>query len=378
MMNGMHGEGDNCKIRQIPLGFEPIDHCLFDIVGSCNGFICLSSQGYTGPIFIYNPITEEAILLPCPRLKFSPNYHIGRVGFGFDRLSNKYKVVRVHPIPPNAEGEDYKNFAEIITVGANACWRKLDFPRSFQFYGRHPVFLDGILYWLVHGPYPPCCENIVALDIEGEKHWTIECPPPRHHSKKRNSLIHMDGSLSMDIWLLQGSKTMGFSFNLTTYDVSGLVYPHPTNNMSGLYTRQYWGQFLVLAKIGHDTFLLELLSRSKIVMREKYQYDYSIVLYSCTKQQCLSVQGTWNNSRLQRHWMVPTLKSLNAEIDTWTDEEERLLVRMVQQYGVGNWAKIARNYVLRNWDQNKNVQVVRTGKQCQEQWHNHLCMNIKG
>ncbi|KAJ4953115.1 hypothetical protein NE237_029947 [Protea cynaroides] len=349
MMNGMNGEGDNCKIRQISLGFVPIKDGLFDIVGSCNGFICLSRRPYRGSIFIYNPITVEGILLPYPRPRYSDNYRISRVGFGFDRLSNKYKVVRVHQMPPYAEEEDYKNFAEIITVDANSYWRKLDFPRSFRFLGGHPLFLDGILYWLVHLPNPSCCENIVAVDIESEKHWIIECPPPRHHSRKRNSLIHMDG------------------INLS----------QPTYNMSGEYAQQDWEQFFVMAKIGHDTFLLELLSGSKIVMRKKCVYNSSIVLYSCIKQQCLSVQGTWNNSSVERHWMVPSLKSLNDEIDSWIDEEDRLLVRMVQQYGVGNWAEIAHNFVIRNWVQNKYVQVIRTGKQCQKRWHNHLCMNIK-
>ncbi|KAJ4950667.1 hypothetical protein NE237_027499 [Protea cynaroides] len=386
----INGEGDHCKTRQIPLGFETMENRLFDIVGSCNGFICLSSRPHSGPIYIHNPITEEAILLPRSHLKNSP-LTTTSIGFGFDRLSNKYKVVRVHEIPPMFL-EDYKNyerFAEVITVGANACWRKLDFPRSFRFYyGVRPVFLDGIIYWLVHEkPSSPCCGNIVAVDIESEKHWTIECPPLRYSSRKRKSLIHMDGSLaiidysskSMDIWLLEGSKTMGFSFNLTTYDMSGLIYPQHIYDLPVLHMiYQQRFEFLVKAKIGHDTFLLELLLGSS-KMRNNHLCDFSIVLYSCIKQQCLSVQGTWKNKRLRRHWMVPTLKSLNAEIDSWTDEGDRLLVRLVQQYGVGNWAQIASIYVIRNWAEiaNKYVQVVRTGKQCQERWYNHLCMNIK-
>ncbi|KAJ4951308.1 hypothetical protein NE237_028140 [Protea cynaroides] len=275
----MNGEGDHCKTRQIPLGFETIEKRLFDIVGSCNGFICLLSRTRTDPIYIYNPVTEEAILLPISHLKNSP-LTTTSVGFGFDRLSNKYKLVRLHEIPPMFV-EDYKNyerFAQIITVGANTYWRKLDFPKSFRFYyGVCLVFLDGILYWLVYEvPFSPCCGNIVAVDIENEKYWTIECPPLRYSSRKRKSLIHMDGSLAIIDY--SSNKTMGFSFNLTTYDMSGLIYP---------------------------------------------QHIYDVPVLHMIYQQ-------------RFEFLVPTLKSLNAEID-----------------------------------------IVRTGKQCQEQWHNHLCMNIK-
>ncbi|KAJ4965778.1 hypothetical protein NE237_017627 [Protea cynaroides] len=380
----MNVEGDHCKTRQIPLGFQLFERLLFDIVGSCNGFLCLCLPlpVYNCPIYLYNPITKEATLLPRSHLTPSLSRTVGlstTVGFGFDRLDNKYKVVRVHEIPyieSDDEGEDCKKFntlSEIITVDANAFWRKLDFPRAVRTYkGVHPVFLDGILYWL--------CDNILALDIHSEKHWTIECPPLKHSSTKRKSLIHIDGSLaiidynyhspmSIDIWLLKGSKTMGFSFSLTTYDMSRVLYPQAGS-----------GDFLVIAKLSHDTFLLELRSDQPILMNRSNQvHDYSIVLYSSITQQYLSVQGTWKKSMFQRHWMVPTLKSLNAEIDinSWTDEEDRLLVRLVTQYSARTWAQIAHRLVIENWIRfGKYVQAVRTGGQCRERWHNHLCFSF--
>ncbi|XP_043721085.1 transcription factor MYB64-like [Telopea speciosissima] len=49
----------------------------------------------------------------------------------------------------------------------------------------------------------------------------------------------------------------------------------------------------------------------------------------------------------------------------WTDEEDRLLVRLVKQYGVRKWAQIAQKLGGR------------VGKQCRERWHNHLRPNIK-
>ncbi|MQL94866.1 hypothetical protein Taro_027516 [Colocasia esculenta] len=49
----------------------------------------------------------------------------------------------------------------------------------------------------------------------------------------------------------------------------------------------------------------------------------------------------------------------------WTAEEDSLLVKLVKQHGVRKWSKIAENLVGR------------IGKQCRERWHNHLRPDIK-
>ncbi|XP_075082077.1 transcription factor MYB64-like [Nicotiana tabacum] len=49
----------------------------------------------------------------------------------------------------------------------------------------------------------------------------------------------------------------------------------------------------------------------------------------------------------------------------WTEEEDRKLVKLVKQFGMRRWAQIAENMVGR------------AGKQCRERWHNHLRPDIK-
>ncbi|KAL1817262.1 hypothetical protein DCAR_0521685 [Daucus carota subsp. sativus] len=49
----------------------------------------------------------------------------------------------------------------------------------------------------------------------------------------------------------------------------------------------------------------------------------------------------------------------------WTDEEDRKLIRLVNQFGVRKWAQIAGKIPGR------------AGKQCRERWHNHLRPDIK-
>ncbi|ONK79403.1 uncharacterized protein A4U43_C01F6000 [Asparagus officinalis] len=60
-----------------------------------------------------------------------------------------------------------------------------------------------------------------------------------------------------------------------------------------------------------------------------------------------------------------TQKKSNVVRGQWTLEEDRLLARLVEEYGLGKWSHIAQ------------FLSGRIGKQCRERWHNHLRPNIK-
>ncbi|KAJ4954619.1 hypothetical protein NE237_011402 [Protea cynaroides] len=141
----VNGDGD-WGTREIPMGFELVS-CLdqsHEIVGSCNGFLCIAPEKGDAPVYLLNPITRETMRLPKSQLILNRRYS---VGFGFDRLSKKYKVVRVY-YEGNLRSHGVRAFSEIITVGQSS-WRKLEFPAPFQqTYGRfnsrsNPVLLDG-------------------------------------------------------------------------------------------------------------------------------------------------------------------------------------------------------------------------------------------
>ncbi|KAF5459905.1 hypothetical protein F2P56_019815 [Juglans regia] len=59
-------------------------------------------------------------------------------------------------------------------------------------------------------------------------------------------------------------------------------------------------------------------------------------------------------------------KRSNLVKGQWTTEEDRLLIQLVQQYGVRKWSHIA-----------QMLPAGRIGKQCRERWHNHLRPDIK-
>lgn len=49
----------------------------------------------------------------------------------------------------------------------------------------------------------------------------------------------------------------------------------------------------------------------------------------------------------------------------WTEEEDRILIEKVREFGPSNWSNIA------------SFLQGRIGKQCRERWHNHLNPDIK-
>ncbi|KAM1451836.1 hypothetical protein ACFX2I_038900 [Malus domestica] len=63
--------------------------------------------------------------------------------------------------------------------------------------------------------------------------------------------------------------------------------------------------------------------------------------------------------------MVKGRKKSNVVKGQWTTEEDRLLIQLVEQFGVRKWSHIAQ------------MLPGRIGKQCRERWHNHLRPDIK-
>ncbi|XP_004295744.1 PREDICTED: uncharacterized protein LOC101298695 [Fragaria vesca subsp. vesca] len=77
------------------------------------------------------------------------------------------------------------------------------------------------------------------------------------------------------------------------------------------------------------------------------------------KEDQMKVGSKGVGKRAKKGSSVPLIKG------QWTDEEDRKLIRLVKQYGMRKWAQIAEKLVGR------------AGKQCRERWHNHLRPDIK-
>ncbi|KAF3443318.1 hypothetical protein FNV43_RR13000 [Rhamnella rubrinervis] len=65
----------------------------FDIIGSCNGLLCLSDSLYNDSVYIYNPFTRDYRELPKSIIQY-PNQKVV-FGFGFHSETKEYKVVKI-------------------------------------------------------------------------------------------------------------------------------------------------------------------------------------------------------------------------------------------------------------------------------------------
>ncbi|KAJ4826876.1 hypothetical protein Tsubulata_032456 [Turnera subulata] len=93
-------------------------------ISSCNGLLCIAPHDDSeSPIVVYNPITKEHLVLPEAE---DGDGFDNEVGIGFDPSTNKYKVARIYHLTMN--GNERHGFCEIITLGEENSWRKIDVP----------------------------------------------------------------------------------------------------------------------------------------------------------------------------------------------------------------------------------------------------------
>ncbi|KAF9624623.1 hypothetical protein IFM89_012045 [Coptis chinensis] len=141
----------------------------------CHGLICgASSFCKMGPLFIYNPITREYVELPETDIEAEPDKLSVSLGFGFDSIGKKYKVVRFFKLYDDDLQTHMKG--EIITLGEGS-WRGLEVPETVICGTRRkPVFLDETLYWITEKNSFLGGDGLLAFDLSTEKFRTVKFP----------------------------------------------------------------------------------------------------------------------------------------------------------------------------------------------------------
>lgn len=149
----------------------------FNVLGSCNGLICLSiADGCGNPldnsICIWNPTTREykEISLPqYPLVEEEYSYQI-RYGFGHDSEIGDYKVVRIS----GSENSPDCFSMKVYTLGLDS-WNCIDNPSSYSFLpftNTCGLLFHGALHWIGKAS----SKVIVAFKISSERLLDVPLP----------------------------------------------------------------------------------------------------------------------------------------------------------------------------------------------------------
>lgn len=286
-----HAFDEYCKIdSQIDCMVKPVNG-RFRVAGICDGLVCLADdirQKFFNYI-IWNPSIRKAVMLPWPGVTFTTHGPFeDSIGFGFDAMTNDYKVVRLVTLE-TFEDEDEENptVAEVYSL-ATGSWRSLgSVAPPCRIFGtiRH-TFFNGAIHWAVEhwknaGAY---YYFILAFDLGSESFREILMPKGTElHFRPRVSVSGDGKSLalfttyndtndgtSLDIWVMKEYCMHESWTKLITLRPQGSLHPE------ALCFRKSGEVLLVLSEIFHQRqtlVSLDLVSQ-QLNKLGNCEYDY--------------------------------------------------------------------------------------------------------
>ncbi|XP_060186993.1 F-box protein CPR1-like isoform X1 [Lycium barbarum] len=184
----------------------------FNIVGSCNGIFCLNDEmSFCSAFYLWNPSIRKSVKLPNPTFRADGSFD-PTLGFGFDPVTNDYKVVKVlhttYGMPPTAEL--YK-----LSTGV---WKDISHVAlSHVFFSRAPrVYLNRASHWVASRWEEGSIRSvIVSFDMHDETFSVIMLPSLVSEIKQYcegTNLFVLDESLclvnynydgTIDMWMMK-------------------------------------------------------------------------------------------------------------------------------------------------------------------------------
>ncbi|XP_021766782.1 F-box protein CPR30-like isoform X1 [Chenopodium quinoa] len=149
------------SISNLSLPFHPKTHDS-DLIGSCNGILCISD--FPDFLGLFNPTTRTFQKIPLGSLgvqEFRESHWVD-FGFGFDEIGNDYKIVRVDQLHNVNQDEGLApREVQVFSLKANL-WKKVEnFPHFLSHPKSHGNFLCNSLHWIATTSDP------VVFDLTG-------------------------------------------------------------------------------------------------------------------------------------------------------------------------------------------------------------------
>ncbi|KAK1392728.1 hypothetical protein POM88_011784 [Heracleum sosnowskyi] len=160
---------------------------MYRFMRSCNGLVCLANA-YGNLIQLWNPTTRQSKQILAPE-KHS-RYHELNLGFGFDSISNDYKILMIVRSKLSTDGH-FTSVLEGKLYSSNAdSWKEIHVPQSFMScpIAESVLSINGVLYFEgTHG--------IVSLDLHNEVFGYL-LPNSVQHERKLH-VLEFEGSVAM-------------------------------------------------------------------------------------------------------------------------------------------------------------------------------------
>ncbi|XP_019198331.1 PREDICTED: F-box protein At3g07870-like [Ipomoea nil] len=207
-------DGADDLFKCVNVSFSLPSFRTYEIMGSCNGLLCLFNPLSKHLTHIFNPCTREYMVLPSPQR--APEFIVDIiVGFGFLEEQKEYKLVEVVYYGSELVGEGVLwSKVNLYSLGDKS-WKSLGYcPYSLCGRGCSEAFVNGALHWVSSGYDDDgggLVSQIVAFDLARESFEVV--PSPEFDSGRLNySLGVLRGCLSatkckfrdyVEIWVMK-------------------------------------------------------------------------------------------------------------------------------------------------------------------------------
>uniref|UniRef100_A0A0E0LWB8 F-box domain-containing protein n=1 Tax=Oryza punctata TaxID=4537 RepID=A0A0E0LWB8_ORYPU len=186
---------------------------LADIVGTCNGLLCVvGTGGFTGGFVLSNPVTGETLHVPLPIRSGTPwrRWKHKEYSFAHHPTTGLYKIVHF-PVEDIWTGSF--DVVKVYTLGEAVSWRDVPAPAgSCLRKSCGLVSVDGFTYWVAKDT-----EKVMSLDLKDERFAAvITLPAPASEPGRKCHLTEAHGRLAVaaivtqptntktEVWVLEG------------------------------------------------------------------------------------------------------------------------------------------------------------------------------
>ncbi|KAK8517843.1 hypothetical protein V6N13_127995 [Hibiscus sabdariffa] len=194
---------DKDKVKRLYVPFQATMP-EFDVVGSCNGLLCLSDSLYNDALYVHNPFTMDYIELPESRRY--PDQELV-FGFGFHPETKEYKVVKI-VYYRNISNYSYRRArrtvypqsdVQIFTLGTSS-WRSLG-KVSYQFVRRpSEALVNGRLHWVSRPRRYHPARRIISFDLADEQFREVPKPDCGGLTRCNFHLSVLQGCLAVAVY----------------------------------------------------------------------------------------------------------------------------------------------------------------------------------